>query len=178
MLSTLLGFVHKNKLKSAMKSKKGKRSYVDHLSLATEFGATGKDFNVLGKTIKLSDHPDEIIGKTTLYKTITPLVLIDRKDRESVYKDARTAQEKALLVRQWLINNLVSIAYGIGLKPPISVNIPYIALREVPIKKKGIDMIGLRGEFATNMIIRGMGIGHLPSHGFGVTEKYRYGEAA
>lgn len=144
----------------------------DEIEVALDYNQeTRKTYKVLNKTIKVYDLPDKAIGKLTLYKTVTPIILIDKKARLEAYKKASTPKEKAELIKKWLVNNLVKTAHSLGLSLKEQVEIPYLSLAETAIKKKGIDMIGLKGEFVTNMRIGNLGIGHYASHGFGVVAK-------
>jgi hypothetical protein len=126
--------------------------------------------NIVGKTIQMSEVSDNAIGNYSYYKTLTPILLIDRKERENAYKNS-TADEKAQLVRKWLVNNLVKTAYSLGLQLKDRVTIPILDLKEITVKKKGIEIIGFKGEFVTNMNIGDIGIGHFSSHGYGVVAR-------
>lgn len=143
------------------------------LRISTEYGdtETAVDFKVVGKSVRISEFADNLMGKTTLYRTVTPLVLIDRKDRHEAYMAATSPGEKAALLQGWLVNNLVNIAHELKVSLPAKVIVPLIELNNIEIKKKGIEMIGLKGQFATNMRIGNLGIGRFCSHGFGMVQK-------
>lgn len=126
---------------------------------------------IIYKSINMTDsNMEPVIGKTRVYSTVTPLLLLDTKERLDIFTSAGP-EDKARLLQKWMVNNLAHIFRKLNMPIAQPIKVPFIELSPVNVRKKGILMTGLAGHFATNIRIGKLGIGHYSSHGYGVVKE-------
>ena len=146
----------------------GLAKFPESLQIALRYGEAPEAYRIRRKMLIEEEIPIEAtLAKYALYRTLTPIILIDARDRKERF-DKASAEERALLAKKWLTGNIMNALKSLSRTTTAAVDVPYVDLDTIEVRKKGIPMIGLRGTFAVNVELGNMAVGHYVSCGFGV----------
>lgn len=106
------------------------------------------------------------IGDHKTYHSITPILLTDKKEKLEKYLNS---QIPSATLAVFLKNNLAWIHKELKGEEAV-IDVINVRLSPIKVKKKGIDMIGFRGSFVSNMDLTGLAVGRGTSMGFGVVD--------
>lgn len=127
---------------------------------------------VFEKDLYIEDVTIRYANETFMYEFMSPWLALNQKNFRR-YTESESKSEKANILRQTLIGNILSMSKYLGCWLEKDQNIhAEIRTEEKPVNLKGKTMIGFTGMFKTNFIIPdGLGIGKSVSRGFGTVLK-------
>ena len=111
------------------------------------------------------------------YRFLNPWLALNQTNHARYY--AATLSERRELLARVLVGNCLSLAKSFGLRVAGRLIADATRLRAVPVRLKGVPMLGFMGEFAANFALPvGVGVGKSVSRGFGTVEPLAIGGAA
>lgn len=122
---------------------------------------------VFEKDLYIEDVTIRYANETFMYEFMSPWLALNQKNFRR-YTESESKSEKANILRQTLIGNILSMSKGLGYTVPAPVEASIIEMKEVPARLKGTPMLGFLGTFSVNFEIPDYwGIGKSVSRGIG-----------
>lgn len=127
-------------------------------------------YNVLERTIEITEQPFGIADKIHKYTFLTPWFALNQKNTK-IYNNMNSYGQQKELLRKTLIGNILSMSSSMGYTVPTKIKCDL----DVTAKKgwlKEIPIIVYNGDFYCNfMIPDNLGLGKSVSRGFGAVKQ-------
>lgn len=110
------------------------------------------------------------IDSPRTYRFVSPWLGLNQENHRR-YVDSTTEAERQQILQGVLIGNCLALAKAFDHRVETRLKADIAKLREVPVRLKGVPMIGFRGTFQINFLVPArLGIGKSVSRGFGTVE--------
>ena len=104
------------------------------------------------------------------YSFVNPWIGLNQANHVR-YESAPTDSERQTILERVLVGNCLSLAKSFGHQVAVRLTADAGRLRSVPVRLKGVQMLGFRGTFRVNFKLPAwIGIGKSVSRGFGTVE--------
>jgi hypothetical protein len=108
--------------------------------------------------------------ETVAYRFLSPWLGLNQENHHR-YEASKTDTERREVLQRVLIGNCLSLAKSFGHQVAARLTADAGQLRPVPVRLKGVPMLGFRGTFRANFRLPAwVGIGKSVSRGFGTVE--------
>jgi Cas6b C-terminal domain/Cas6b N-terminal domain len=109
-------------------------------------------------------------AETIAYHFRSPWLALNQ-DNHGRYEACTTDAERRTLLERVLVGNCLSLAKSFAHQVTVRLSADVSQLRSVPVRLKGVPMVGFRGAFRVNFHLpQWIGIGKSVSRGFGTVE--------